>query len=192
MKRTTAIAGIAAFTAGGLIGALAYTAIVLPDKGRSVAVTASRPVWTEVQWPFAMDQWGRGKAYQCKAADCGVEVNLYFRAKIGFCNCTTGVADDPELERVSDRVLIGNDPAAAGPGREIKVAWMKGRSRAYTGVNYFPAGSTALLIAYNDRCDVVVATAVVAGKEPTAPEPAVLEFLNSGTVMRWAERTLGL
>jgi hypothetical protein len=192
MKRTTVIAVAAAFVAGGLAGALAYAAIVLPDKSGPVAATALRPAWTEVKWPFAVDQWGRGKAYQCKAAHCGVEVNLYFRAKIGFCNCTTGVADDPELERVSDRELVGSETAAAGPGREIKVAWMKGRSRVYTGVNYFPAGAMALMIAYNDRCDVIVATAVVAGKEPVIIEPAVIEFLNSGTVMRWAERTLGL
>jgi len=50
---------------------------------------------------------GKGKAFQCKAADCGTEINLYLRAKIGFCNCTTGVADDEELERLSDFDLIG-------------------------------------------------------------------------------------
>jgi len=191
MRRTTAIVVAAAFATGGLVGALAYTVSGLPDKGSSAAA-AIRPVWTEARWPFAMDQWGRGKAYQCKAADCGVEVNLYLRAKIGFCNCLTGVADDPELERVSDRELVGSDTVAVGPGREIKVAWMKGRSRAYTGLKYFPPGASALMIAYNDRCDVVVATAVVAGKEPAVLEPAVLDFLNSGPVMRWAERTLGL
>jgi hypothetical protein len=190
MRGRTALAVAAAFAAGGLLGALAY-GVGLPDKG-SPAATAIRPVWTEVRWPFTIDQWGRGKAYQCKAADCGVEVNLYLRAKIGFCNCTTGVADDAELERVSDRELLGSETVARQDGRPITVAWMKGRSRVYTGLNYFPAGTSALLIAYNDRCDVVVATAVVAGKEPTALEPAVLEQLNSRPVMQWAERTLGL
>lgn len=190
MKRATAVAVTAAFVAGGLVGALAY-GVGLPDKG-SPAVAAVRPAWTEVKWPFAIDQWGRGKAYRCKAVDCGLEVNLYLRAKIGFCNCTTGVADDAELERVSDRELLGSETVARNDGRPITVAWMRGRSRVYNGLNYFPPGASALLIAYNDRCDVVVATAVVAGKEPTVLEPAVLEFLNSGPVMRWAERTLGL
>ena len=39
--------------------------------------------------------------------DCGTAVTLYVRAKIGFCNCTTGVADDPELERIGDFELLG-------------------------------------------------------------------------------------
>ena len=30
--------------------------------------------WTETKWPFLIDQWGLGNAYQCKAADCGVEI----------------------------------------------------------------------------------------------------------------------
>jgi hypothetical protein len=191
MRRTTAIAVAAAFIAGGLIGLLVYVATGLSNSERPVA-TVARPAWTEVQWPFAIDQWGRGKAYRCKAADCGVEVNVYVRAKIGFCNCTTGVADDQELERVSDRELLGDKTVAQKPGREIKIAWMKGRSRVYTGLNYQPKGATALAIAYNDRCDVIVATAVVPGKDPLIVEPAVLDFLNSKPVMSWAERTLGL
>ncbi|HLY68067.1 MAG TPA: hypothetical protein VKU60_21185, partial [Chloroflexota bacterium] len=62
---------------------------------------AGAPAWSEAQWPFPIDQWGQGWAYECKASDCGgVEVNLYLRPKIGFCNCQTGVADDAELDRV--------------------------------------------------------------------------------------------
>ena len=60
------------------------------------------------------------------------EVTVYVRAKIGFCNCTTGVSDDEELDRISDYDLLGNKLAALGPGRPIAVAWMKGRSRAFT------------------------------------------------------------
>src|SRR6266705_2510990 len=84
-------------------GALALLAAKPPSSGG----VAARPAWNEVEWPFLMDQWGKGKAFQCKVADCGVEVNLYLRAKIGFCNCTTGVADDEELDRVGDVGLLG-------------------------------------------------------------------------------------
>src|SRR5262249_39513256 len=66
------------------------------------AAAGPRPSWNEVSWPFPMDQWGKGKAFVCRAADCGAEVTVYIRAKIGFCNCTTGVADDAELDRISD------------------------------------------------------------------------------------------
>src|SRR5216683_2124315 len=66
-----------------------------------------RPAWTEFKWPFLVDQWGIGRAFVCKPAECGVEVNVYLRPKIGFCKCATGVDDDDELERVGDLPLIG-------------------------------------------------------------------------------------
>jgi hypothetical protein len=65
---------------------------------------------------------------------------------------------------------------------------MKGRSRAYA---VSAAAKSVLSLAFNDRCDVIVAT-VVAGDEPSAQEQAVLEFLNGDLVRRWAETTLGL
>jgi hypothetical protein len=153
------------------------------------ADTHREPVWTDAAWPFPIDQWGRGWAYQCKAADCGIEVNLYLRPKIGFCNCQTGVADDEELDRVSDIDLVGNEGSALGPGRPIAVHWMKGRSRGYrVGA---PSGKSVLSLAFNDRCDVIVAT-VVAGDDPVAQEAAVLKFLNGDQVLNWAKVVLGL
>ena len=143
-------------------------------------------------WPFPIDQWGKGKAFRCKAADCGTEVNLYIRAKIGFCNCTTGVADDEELDRMGDFDLMGDSSRTLGAGRPISVAWMKGRSRAYTLDARSPPGKSALSVAFNDRCDAIVATAVLGHDRPAAIEPSVIEFLNGKTVMRWAEVTLGL
>src|ERR1041384_1714902 len=106
--------------------------------GAWAAVGVSRaaslePVWTEMPWPFPTDQWGTGKAFACRSADCGTQVTVYLRAKIGFCNCTTGVADDEELDRISDFELVGNRATAQGPGRPIAVAWMKGRSRPQNG-----------------------------------------------------------
>src|SRR5947207_1583369 len=64
------------------------------------------PVWTEIKWPFSIDQWGSGKAFACLPADCGVKVEVFVRPKIGYCNCATGVSDDAELERVSDTELV--------------------------------------------------------------------------------------
>ena len=83
-------------------------------------------VWTELRWPFPLDQWGVGRAFVCKPQDCGVEVNVYLRPKIGFCKCATGVDDDDELERVSDIGLLANKTVVLGPGRPIEVGWMKG------------------------------------------------------------------
>jgi hypothetical protein len=95
-------------------------------------VDSFRPVWSEVTWPFPMDQWGTGRAFACKAADCGAEVKLYLRAKLGSCNCATGVADDADLDRMSDFDLIAGEVSPLGAGRPITIAWMKGHSRAYT------------------------------------------------------------
>jgi hypothetical protein len=68
---------------------------------------------------------------------------------------------------------------------------MKGRSRAFS-VEAQRAGRSALSLGFNDRCDAIVATAVAGLDRPAAIEAAVLEFLNSRTVLRWAEVTLGL
>jgi hypothetical protein len=187
MRRVLAIAVIAGLGFGGL-AAFAYH-VWPPIIRDSEAITPSHPVWQEAQWPFPMDEWGKGKAFRCSAADCGIEVNLYIRAKIGFCNCTTGVSDDEELDRLTDFRLMGEKPLAMRAGNPISVAWMKGRSRAYA---IQQSHTSTLAIAFNDRCDAVVATALVDHAHPAPIEPSVIAFLNSQTIIHWAEVTLGL
>ena len=70
---------------------------------------------------------------------------------------------------------------------------MKGRSRAYAlaGTDNQP-GKSALSIGYNERCDAIVATAVVPHERPGDVEAGVIRFLSGPTVMRWIEATLGL
>src|SRR4051794_37730405 len=108
---------IAAVVVSGLVGALAFLGFSLSNHGGSV-VPPLHPVWAEVQWPFGMDEWGKGKAFQCKAAYCGTVVSLYIRPKLGSCNCTTGVATDDDLDRMSDFALIGGDVSALSDGRQ--------------------------------------------------------------------------
>jgi hypothetical protein len=69
---------------------------------------------------------------------------------------------------------------------------LKGRSRAYALNARNPLGKTMISVAFNDRCDMVVATAVLGHDRPAAIEPGVIEFLNGKTVLGWAEVTLGL
>ena len=148
--------------------------------------------WTEVQWPFAVDQWGKGRAFECAAADCGTAIALYLRPKIGFCNCTTGISDDAELDRVGDLELLGSEFKGIREGRAVSVGWMRGRSRPYD-VAISPAASRrALLIAFNDKCDVVVATVLTERDGMTGAERAVLDLLESNRVLRWIERELGI
>jgi hypothetical protein len=75
---------------------------------RASAAEPGRAVWSEVKWPFPLDQWGLGRAFRCPAADCGTDIALYVRAKLGFCNCATGVSDDAELDRVGDLELLSD------------------------------------------------------------------------------------
>jgi hypothetical protein len=160
--------------------------------GDAATVGVTRPVWNEVKWPFPLDQWGLGKAFRCAAADCGAEVNVYLRAKIGFCNCATGVADDQELDRVGDLELYSDKWVGLADGREIKVGWMSGRSRPYrVEMRYTPA-FPAYAMAFNDKCDVVVATVVGDRERFAAAEHLALDFLNTERVLRWAERELGI
>ncbi len=130
-NQSTAIAVVTGLALGAFFGLSAFFA--WPMRLQSQALTApNHPKFAEAKWPFPTDEWGEGKAFRCAAADCGVEVNVYIRPKIGFCNCLTGVSDDNELDWLSDFNLMGGKPAVLGAGHEIKVAWMKGRSRAYT------------------------------------------------------------
>ena len=154
-------AGLALALTAGLAGAIAgYLALAAPPAADKVTgdTSAARPVWTEVNWPFPIDQWGTGRAFACKAADCGTEVKLYLRAKLGSCNCTAGVADDADLDRMSDFDLVGGEVSPLGAGRPITVAWMKGRSRAYALTAPRRPAKSAISVVFNDRCDMIVAT----------------------------------
>ena len=159
------------------------------EPARATAVSGEvRPVWTETDWPFGADPWGKGKAFRCKAHDCGGEVQLYVRAKLGFCNCATGVADDGDLEQMGDLALIGK-ATPIDAGKEIIVGPMRGRSRVYRVEGN---SKTALSLAFNQRCDMVAATALVGPGAPASLQPAVLAFLNSDRILKWAEIALGL
>lgn len=175
-----------------LVALSASAALYLTLARSGPAARAIHPVWSEAKWPFSMDQWGTGTAFRCEATDCGSEISVYLRPKIGFCNCTTGVADDEELERVADFDLFQNKQMALAQGRPVDVRWMKGRSRPYAFAGPSLHQKSTLTIAFNDRCDVIVATAVTGHSNPAEIEPLVLGFLNGDTVIHWAEKTLGL
>ena len=175
----------------GLAGLLASDAMTAGVGRQSAGAAAPAPAaWSEVKWPFPLDQWGIGRAFKCRAADCGADIDLYLRAKLGFCNCTTGVADDTELDRVGDLELLSDKFNGLRDGRPIAIGWMNGRSRPYRVAIPYGSPRTAFAVAFNDKCDVVVAT-VVADDVP-AVERAALAFLNGDLVLRWAEKELGL
>jgi hypothetical protein len=203
MKPATLALALAAGLAGTIAGyfalvahepaAHAPAAHAPADKvtGGASVTRVARPIWAEVKWPFPIDQWGTGRAFACGAADCGAGAELYLRAKLGSCNCAIGVADDGDLDNMSDLDLVGGEVAPLGAGRAITIAWMKGRSRAYMLPARNRLGKSAISVAFSDRCDMIVATVVLLHDRPATIEPRVMEFLNSRTVLHWAEVALG-
>jgi hypothetical protein len=180
------VLAIAIIGIGSVAGSVAVLGVHAPADPSAI-----EPVWTEEKWPFLVDQWGSGKAFVCGPADCGSKLEVYVRPKIGFCNCSTGVSDDKELERVADTDLVSPNVWPLGPGRAMKVGWMDGLSRAYRSSD--ERGSNRLLsVAFNDECDVVVAVATLGSGDPAAVEPAVLDFLKSKPMVLWAKKELGL
>jgi hypothetical protein len=174
--------------AASALAAASAGASWIAERGQSQLRLA--PTWSEIAWPFAMDEWGPGKAYRCAAADCGHQVEVYLRGKLGFCNCTTGVADDAELDRLSDFQLMGGRARPVDQGQPVRVAWMKGRSRAFA-LPGFISHKAMMSIAFSNECDALVATAVFEQGALTSAEPQVLAFLNSVTIERWAKAELG-
>jgi hypothetical protein len=177
---------------GAVLGVTALLAADAPRSGSAAPSAQAAPQWRETNWPFLMDQWGQGRAFACDAADCGTQLSVYLRAKIGFCNCTTGVADDDEIDRVADVSLFDVRYAPLGTSREVTVGWMKGRARQYQVTAGNAPQRSVLAVAFADRCDVLVATAVSSGGTGAPPEQAVLAFLNTQPSLQWAKLALGL
>ena len=127
--------------------------------------TAPVPSWAEEKWPFPIDQWGTGRAFKCDAGQCGSEIHLYLRAKIGFCRCATGVSDDDEIDRVSDLDLMGAEYRPVAPGHPVTAGIMTGRARSFVVERPFQSSMQILGIALANKCDAVIATVVAKSDE---------------------------
>jgi hypothetical protein len=148
--------------------------------------------FVEIKWPFPRDMWGDGRAFRCAAADCGVEVSLYLRPKIGFCNCDTGVADETELDRVADIELFSPKFVGLTHGGDIRVGWMQGLSRVYQVDIPYDRIRPIMAMAFNQNCDVMVATVVAPLEHYPSAERHVLAFLNGEPILKWARAQFGI
>ena len=145
--------------------------------------------WREIAWPFPRDGWPAGRAFHCAVELCGSEIELYVRPKIGFCNCDSGVADDDEVDRVTDLDLMSERFLPLEPGKAIRIADMPGRLRSYDLRMSDGSWHIAVGIAVSRRCDLLVA---VAQGKTSAPEVQriALEFLATDAVTKWMVSSL--
>ncbi|WP_375776878.1 hypothetical protein ACE103_35940 [Bradyrhizobium sp. ma5] len=142
-----------------------------------------RAQWREIAWPFPRDGWPAGRAFHCGVAECGAEVEVYLRPKLGFCNCDSGVADDDEVDRVSDVDMISPRFVPLKVGDVVDVAEMRGRIRAYD-VGMPKEKRTAIGIALSHRCDLM-AVAAQGGGDAARVQGATLKFLESREMKTW-------
>jgi hypothetical protein len=150
---------------------------------------ASRLGWREIAWPFPRDGWPAGRAFRCQNASCVEGSEIYVRAKIGFCNCDTGVADDDEVDRVTDLDLINPRFKASAPGRVVRVADLAGRSRSYD-LDFADGRRGAIGFALSHRCNLMVAVVQGRAVDPLLQQ-AAQQFLVSPDMQRWMMAAVG-
>ena len=171
--------------------AVALVAAGVPAADAGDADRGAANIWRDMKWPLSFDPWPPGRAFQCSKADCGADVELYVRPKLGFCNCTVGITDDSEIDQVGDLAAIGPNFAPTNASHSIVVGDMKGLARHYRIIS--PAGDIqALAIVTSKKCDVVVVTIASATALPVEVEQAALALLNSERVLPWITASVGI
>ncbi|MGX1350082.1 hypothetical protein AB7M49_003658 [Bradyrhizobium elkanii] len=160
-------------------------AMVLVLGGLSVVAgyeraPAGAAAWREIAWPFPRDGWPAGRAFRCGSAQCGGDVEVYLRPKLGFCNCDSGVADDDEVDRVADVDMISPRFVPLKAGDIVRVADMPGRIRVYD----LDGHRTAIGIAVSHRCDLMAVVAQGSG-DVGRVQGATLKFLEGREVSAW-------
>ena len=175
MRRWIAVI-VAASAFAALSGVAAYQRMQRASDGRAQ--------WQEVAWPFPRDGWPAGRAFRCTSETCGEGNELYVRAKLGFCNCDTGVADDDEVDRVADLDLISPRFVPQPAGQVVRVAELPGRARAYELTMPDGLRHAAIGFALSRRCDLMVAVAQ-GGSDAGALQRAGREFLERHEMHQW-------
>jgi len=140
--------------------------------------------WQEIAWPFPRDGWPPGQAYRCLEQSCGGDIQVFVRPKIGFCNCTTGVADDDEVDRVADIDLINERFHPLQPGQTMTLVNMLGRTRSYAFDEAVDSKKYAVGMAVSHGCDLLVAV-VLGNEDPSDMRQHAVAFLSSSKPAQW-------
>ena len=77
-------------------------------------------------------------------------------------------------------------------GDDIRVGWMRGLSRIYQVDIPYDRVRPILAMAFNQNCDVMVATVVAPLDQLPGAERHVLAFLNGEPILKWARAQFGI
>jgi hypothetical protein len=174
-----------AFAFAALVGGVGFLGARLVFE--PAALVTADSAWSEAAWPFLRDAWPAGRAFRCDAAHCGEEVMVYARVKAGMCDCVAGIADDQDLERVSDAGLMAPRISAMGPGEERSLAGLKARMRIYRT----EGGSALAVLAGGRNCNAFVAMATARHDLTPSSIDAVRRLLDTPALVRWIARQGG-
>jgi hypothetical protein len=140
------------------LSALALTGVLAADLSAAKITEGDSVAWTEIDWPFLLDQWGAGRAFACRGTKCTPQDRLLIRVKSGFCNCDNGIEDDDEIDRLTDFPFLGGSVVPRGAGRPIAVGGVSGRLRAFAVETARGGARHAVAVALARDCEAVVAT----------------------------------
>ena len=173
----------------GLVAVIFAAAALSLPAPVAAADASSASVWRETTWPFLRDAWPNGRAFRCAAADCGVEVGLYARVKVGFCDCSNGVSDDEEVDRVSDMELVTRSFEPMAKGDPVKISGMYGRKRLY--LTKEPRPRRIMVFAGGRNCNAFVAMAISPAEFPPDAIDAAEAMLDEPGFMSWVAEKEG-
>ena len=153
--------------------ALALALLGLAGGGATAESENVRQAWTEIDRSFPLDQWGAGRAFRCEGPGCAAE-RLFVRWKSGFCNCYQGVADDDEVDRLTDFEFFGGRPRPMESGRAITIGDRTGRMRAFAVETGEGGTRQAISVVVSRNCEALVATLILSPDGPVSIEPSLL------------------
>ena len=173
------LAMVLAFAFAALVGGIGFLGARLAFAPAPLVGPDS--IWRDAAWPFLRDGWPAGRALRCDAAHCGEEILVYARVKAGMCDCVAGVADDEDLERVSDAALISPRITPDGAGGELGFAGLTGRLRQYRT----ESGAALAVLAGGRNCNALVAMATA--RHTLAPQSmeSVRSLFETPLMARW-------
>jgi len=96
--------------------------------------------------------------------------------KRGFCNCFQGVADDDEVDRLTDFEFLGGPSRPLEPGHPVKFSDMAGRMRAFTVQSAEASSRQAVSLVVAKDCDALVAT-LIYDRDASFPNANMIKLL---------------